>query len=224
MDKTTILNLVKRRYAPPEWLVIEEVSSRTGYASPSADNCPLTAMRRIDAIAFGLWPSRGYKRVAFEIKLTRADWLREWEQPFKMIPAFYLSHLFYFILGPNIYKSHGEEQDMRDMPWGYDCGLMEVVDTKAGPLLYERWKPQERIAWPMPDSFVASLLRRVEQDATETEAKFWREKWADIGKEKELQRLQQQREWVEANKQKGGSDVVGHEVDGEFVSQGGFTL
>lgn len=41
------------------------------------------ANRTIDAMAWGLWPSRGLLVDAFEVKCSRADWLRELKDPAK---------------------------------------------------------------------------------------------------------------------------------------------
>ena len=58
---------LEAKYPPPAWLTLWEVRDATGYG----------ASRSADAIAFGVWPSRGLSIVGFEIKSSRSDWLRE---------------------------------------------------------------------------------------------------------------------------------------------------
>jgi hypothetical protein len=41
------------------------------------------ACRTADALAFGLWPSRGLELEGFEIKISRGDWLKELKDPSK---------------------------------------------------------------------------------------------------------------------------------------------
>lgn len=63
-----MIGLLKKRYAPPGWAFVEEVSNATG-ANPTA--------RRCDGLAMALWPSLGLELHGFEVKTSRGDWLRE---------------------------------------------------------------------------------------------------------------------------------------------------
>lgn len=65
--------LIRRRYPPGEYAVLFEVRDATGFA----------ACRSADAIAFSLWPSRGLEVSGFEIKVSRADWIKELRDPAK---------------------------------------------------------------------------------------------------------------------------------------------
>lgn len=57
------------------WAYFEEVRNKTGYgAGPE---------RSADAVAMSLWPSRGLLLHGFEVKASRADWLRELRDPSK---------------------------------------------------------------------------------------------------------------------------------------------
>lgn len=55
------------------WRVFFEVSNDTGAA----------ARRWVDAVAVGIWPSTGHEIVGIEIKVSRADYLREIADPAK---------------------------------------------------------------------------------------------------------------------------------------------
>ena len=59
-----------RMYQTGKWAFFPELAISTGAAE-----------RRIDAYAVGLWHSDHYPRVAYEIKVSRADWLgdEKWE-------------------------------------------------------------------------------------------------------------------------------------------------
>lgn len=69
----TLAALVSKTYPSPEWAVFFEVSNTTGFG----------ANRRADAVALGIWPSRGNTIVGFEFKRDRGDWLRELKNPAK---------------------------------------------------------------------------------------------------------------------------------------------
>lgn len=61
----------------------------TGYALAFevADQCGYDATRRLDAVAIGLWTSTQLQVHAFEIKVSRADLLRELRNPGKALTA-----------------------------------------------------------------------------------------------------------------------------------------
>ena len=61
------------KYPSPAWLMLWEVRDATGYG----------ACRSADAMAFGVWPSRGLSIIGFEIKSSRSDWLTELKNPQK---------------------------------------------------------------------------------------------------------------------------------------------
>lgn len=65
--------LLHLRYPKPEYALLEQVRNGTGgFANRSAD-----------AMAMGLWPSRGLQIDGFEIKVYRNDWIRELRKPDK---------------------------------------------------------------------------------------------------------------------------------------------
>jgi hypothetical protein len=65
--------MIDVRYSKLSWLVLRNVRNAGGFE----------ADRAADAIAFGLWPSTGHVIHGFEIKISRADWLRELKDPWK---------------------------------------------------------------------------------------------------------------------------------------------
>lgn len=55
------------------YALLEEVRNATGFS----------ANRACDALAFSFWPSDGLTLIGYEIKVSRADWLRELKDPEK---------------------------------------------------------------------------------------------------------------------------------------------
>ncbi len=53
--------------------------------------------RTMDAWAMNCWESTGFRKIAFEVKVSRSDFLRELKDPRKREPAMKVSHQFYFV-------------------------------------------------------------------------------------------------------------------------------
>ena len=158
-----ICQLLAERHAGSEWAFAIEVPTTTGVGLLSEMN-PLKGPRRIDAFAMNLWPSRGYKRVAYEIKLSRADWLAEcaaWE---KHVQAYLLANEFYVVAPPGVVQDEDLRYPNLTMQ---SLGLIEATD--AG--LVVRVKAIETEAWPMPIGFVAAFLRAVVKTAAQLEVR-----------------------------------------------------
>jgi len=73
--------------------------------------------RWIDAFHIGDVPSTGFVRTAYEVKVTRADFLREINDPLKRRAAMRISNRFFFVTPPGVAKPE-------EIPLG--CGLLEV--------------------------------------------------------------------------------------------------
>jgi hypothetical protein len=65
---------IRERFPAPAYACLEQVRNGTGYAK---------AARTADAVAMGLWPSRGIDVHGMEIKVSRSDWKAELKQPHK---------------------------------------------------------------------------------------------------------------------------------------------
>ncbi len=74
MIEAEIITRLRKRYDAPVWAFIPQVRNQTGFGR---------RVRTIDAIAMSLYPSRGLELMAFEIKTTRQDWVRELKDPEK---------------------------------------------------------------------------------------------------------------------------------------------
>jgi hypothetical protein len=75
MDEFDIWGALETKYSKPDWALMFEVRNCTGWAKGK--------IRSADAIAMGLWPSRGLELHGIEVKKSRPDWLRELKDPEK---------------------------------------------------------------------------------------------------------------------------------------------
>jgi hypothetical protein len=73
-ESFNVFGALRSRFPAPEFAYFEEVRNSTGFAR---------VVRTADAIAMGLWPSRGLELHGIEVKVSRSDWLREKEDPAK---------------------------------------------------------------------------------------------------------------------------------------------
>ncbi len=136
---------LRSKYPAPEWVFFEEVRLGTGYGRD--------VEQRIDAWAMNTWPSKGFLKIAFEIKVYRSDFLREMVDPYKRKPALAVSNQFYFV-GPKGLMSKHEMPD--------ECGLMEVLPD--GTIRTAKAAPERKSSDPTW-SFLASLARRMQEFA-----------------------------------------------------------
>lgn len=79
-DTSAVRAALRARHARPDgmrgtarYALLEEVRNATGF----------DANRSCDAIALSFWPSDGLRIIGYEIKVSRADWLRELKVPEK---------------------------------------------------------------------------------------------------------------------------------------------
>lgn len=141
---------VKSQIDTAKWVVLSEVRTNTGYKSKGTDGEPF-AEKFIDMMAFNCWPSEGLTRVAFEIKTSRSDFLNELKKPEKRWLAMMYSHKFYYVAPKGVIE-------IRELPGG--CGLVEVLEKNGKLKLQPAWPAPRREASPLPDSFIASALRK----------------------------------------------------------------
>jgi hypothetical protein len=73
LDAVDMIKRLRARYGAPEFAFMEQVRNGVGYG----------ANRTADAVAMGVWPSRGLLLYGFEVKISRGDWLRELKKPEK---------------------------------------------------------------------------------------------------------------------------------------------
>ncbi len=142
MKSEDVRKALARKFPAPEYALFYEVSDATGGRHS----------RSADAIAMGLWPSRGLSLQGFEIKVSRSDWLSEMRNPAKAEAIARFCTYWWIVTPPGIVKD-GE------LPEGW--GLYEVQPNgircvKQAPKL----EPQ-----PIEMPFLAALLRRADEHA-----------------------------------------------------------
>ena len=121
--------------------IIREFRIGTGFGRIS--------QQRIDAVAVSCWPGKGIEVVAYEIKISRADFRNETKKPFKRLPALIYSHKFYFVAPSGIIP-------LDELP--VEAGLLEV-----GPNFGIRARAAAPAREPMAPNWamVAGILRRL---------------------------------------------------------------
>lgn len=92
-----------------EWLFLRELRIGTGHRHHE--------MQRLDAFALNCLPHLGMKRVCYEVKTTRADFLGEVRRPLKRRIGMRFSNEFYFVTPAGMLACE-------EVPT--DCGLIEV--------------------------------------------------------------------------------------------------
>ena len=136
-------DLLAARHEPPEWAFILEFSG--GVESSHYG-------RRADAVAFNCWPSTGQHRLAFEIKRTRADFMREVDLPDKRAWLEKHFHQCYFVVVPDIVK-------LDEVPEGWGV----LVATKDGKKLIRRKAAKHREVGELPENLALSAVRALSQ-------------------------------------------------------------
>lgn len=137
-------------------LMLREKYPRDRYALffDVPDAVSLDARRRIDAVAVGIWRSVGRKVEAFELKVSRSDWLRELKQVEKADSVLKLCDHFWLVTGdPSVAK-------LDEIPacWGW------MTATKHGLRIQ---RPAPRLPTDrdnMPWAFTLGLLRKLQDD------------------------------------------------------------
>lgn len=151
MKGADVIEGLRRRHRPGSgWVTVSEVRVGTGWSSEGFRDHPelLGCLeQRIDFFAWNTWPSTGFERVAYEVKVCRSDFLREIADPSKRAAAELLSHAFYFATPAGLVATS-------EVPTG--CGLVEVHESGvvrcASPAT-------RRDGPPVPMPFLSSLLR-----------------------------------------------------------------
>lgn len=130
-----------------EWAIFDEFYPGTGTSSMSGS--------RLDAFVLNCWPSGGYTSIAYEIKVSRQDFLNEIKAPTKRRFALLISNSFYFVAPVGLLLE-------AEIP--VECGLREVMPdltikhTKQAPF-------RDRL--PASWSLLAAVARRVNRTERE---------------------------------------------------------
>lgn len=138
---------LRRAYPSNEYAVVAQVANATGS----------NVSRWADAIAMGLWPSRGLHLHGFEMKSSRSDWKRELDQPEKAETIASKCNYWWIVAGAD----NIVQLDELPQPWGlYVCVAGELIKKKPA-VFVEREST-------LPRSFVAAILRQAQEQCDVT--------------------------------------------------------
>lgn len=141
LTEADMIGLLRQRHTKPgnggsgEWAFLAHVRNDAAF----------NANRTFDAVAMGLWPSRGLALHVFEVKVSRSDWQRELSKPEKAEDACKVADYFWIAAPAGVVKP-GELPPT----WG----LIEAVERKDG------WKLITRTAAPRLTSGKPAPLAR----------------------------------------------------------------
>lgn len=135
-----LIHMLREKHSPKEgWATFQELPTTTGFAGQP---------RYIDFFAFNVWPSTNYRTVAYEVKVSRSDFLNEIKDPTKRQPAEEFASECYFVVPTGLIKPD-------EVPEGW--GLMTGGD---GGLRTVKIATQRQMGKDLPVKFVAALARR----------------------------------------------------------------
>ena len=129
--------LASRYSHPYEWVFLTQVRSSTGSAN-----------RIADAMAFNMYQSTGHEILGFEIKVSRSDWLSELKNMGKSNELMAYCDKWFLVVSDASIVKEGE------LPKGW--GLLVLKGDK----LVMKTRPTLQTTAPIPDHFLASILRR----------------------------------------------------------------
>ena len=117
---TALLDILERalHVSKSEWLFLRELRVGTGMRNGS--------LQRLDGFALNCLPHLAMKRICYEVKISRADFLSEVKQPLKRRIGMRYSNEFYFVAPGGLLKA-------AEIP--VECGLME-----AGVATFDEWR------------------------------------------------------------------------------------
>lgn len=97
-----------------EWVFLRELRVGTGHRNHE--------MQRLDAFALNCLPHLGMKRICYEVKASRADFLGEMRRPLKRRIGMRFSNEFFFLTPPGMVS-------IDEVP--NECGLIEVGQART---------------------------------------------------------------------------------------------
>ena len=147
MTSQDIIKALRARHgaAGREWAFFDELRAGTGYKNRRKGFNP---EQRFDAWAINLYPSKDHLAIAYEIKVSRSDFLHELKHPEKRKQALSVSNEFYFVTPKGLVKKE-------EIP--PECGLIEVSpDLSSRIVLRAPYRKGKELSW----NFLASIARR----------------------------------------------------------------
>jgi hypothetical protein len=160
-----LYSLIRSTYPDPGFITLEEVRDATGF----------DGIRTADAIAIGMYRSRGKLIHGFEIKVSRADWQKELTQPSKAESIMRYCHHWSVVVPSESIVHSGELPPT----WGMFVPGKNRLKAVAPPPMLE--------PLPMSMTMLTALLYAVSKVNTRADEKALREA-KDDGYKQGLQR------------------------------------
>ncbi len=179
MDKITaeaIKSLIAQRYDENKFATFFELRSRTGAGAAGA----------IDAFVMNVWPSSSFARYAFEIKISRNDFMHELDHPEKREWSMAISNEFWFVTTAGVCTAEEVPEN---------CGLMVV--SKNGKMLRRHKRATWREAEDMAPWEIASIIRSSARQQKFHSKLMWRYQGQDMNQDQLQELLEEKREWFE---------------------------
>jgi len=147
-----ILNGLAEAYPLPRWIFIRHLIMSTGaarYVYEEGRFDPINLGGELDAFAMAAWPSDKYLRIAFEVKVSKADFKKEIDNPRKRQGAEYFANECYFAAPPGVIETF-------DLPKRW--GLIEIAEGRLSTI-----KKATRLNDPadLTMGFIASMCRNL---------------------------------------------------------------
>lgn len=136
--EASLVNTLRSRYASNEWALVTQVRDGAGWDR-----------RTFDALAIGLWASRGHPVHGFECKVSKSDWKRELAKPEKADPLVAFCHHWWIVAPRGVV-------DPMTLPVGW--GLLEAHENGTIHTVVES---PRREAQPVTAGFVAQIAKRL---------------------------------------------------------------
>ena len=181
MKASHIKAALRMRYTAPQYATLEEVRNATGrikrrrVINKITGDVTTDRPRYADMIAVGLWPSLGLEILGFEVKTTRADWLKEISDEKKAVAVQQYCDRWYLVVPHKNY-----EKTVRDGELPATWGMLTVDDAGVVREIVVALKLDAR---PITRAFLASLMRNActsNPDYLEVQSRIIEARLADI--------------------------------------------
>lgn len=151
MKPTTrnVLDALRDRHPPGRYAFFEELRCGTGFRSYRRTD---DREQRIDAYVLCMWESDQHRALAYEVKVSRSDFLRELKKPAKRAAAVSRSHQYFFAAPEGMIRPD-------ELPT--EAGLVEVrLDGDHWAARTKVDAPRRETLAPMTPEFMMMIVRR----------------------------------------------------------------
>lgn len=168
-----IVELLKIRHPSPEWANFVELRAGTGYKNKG----------QFDFMTFQTWPSKGFRRIIYEIKVSRGDFVKELNNLEKRLPAEQIAHECWFAMPVGLVKPD-------EVPEGW--GLVEQI--KNG--MRAKKQAKQRNPKDLSEKFFMMLARRSAEPKPELHPMAWYHAGEEIDEHQLREMVGETKHWM----------------------------